>query len=543
MSITNGEGKSLSGDDAHLRVLGYEEKFDRKIGLWSNFALGFLYLSPLVGVLSMFTQALTTAGPPSILWLVIAMCGQLLVAMTFGEIVSQFPIAGGLYQWARRLWNGQYAWIMSWIYIAGVIIGCTTTAMFSADFVLALFHSDSNISSTPLERLIIATVVILICLALNSTGSKTLATIAKVGLAAELAGIIVVGLYLLLFARKNSFSVLFDTFGTGGESGYLGAFVTAAIVGLVLFYGFEACGEVAEETPNPARSIPRSMMLTVVLGGIAALFAFVGYILAAPNLQQIVNGEVANPITAILTATFGVVGTKIFLVVALTSFLACVMGQQAAGSRLIFSFARDDMFPGSAVFKKISANKVPFNALLIVTVVPFVLFVLLYFLPDALFRVAAFQILAGYFAFQMVVLASLRAKAKGWKPGGTWTLGKWGWPVGVGALIYGVLSMIVLARPNGDTSLAFYDRWIALIGFLIVAAVGLVYMLIAKPYRHSTAPEGDAIAIANLLREHRTRHDMATYAEDVPLAEPTPPVAEPRHGRTHVERETAAAAD
>jgi amino acid transporter len=519
---TNGGRKSLSGDDAHLRVLGYEEKFDRKIGQWSNFALGFLYLSPMVGVLSMFTLALTTAGPPSILWLVIAAFGQLLVAMVFGEIVSQFPIAGGLYQWARRLWNGPYAWIMSWIYIAGIVVGCTTTAMFSADFVLALFNADSNISSTPLEKLVIATIVVLICLALNSTGSKTLATIAKVGLAAEVAGIVVVGLYLLTFARKNDFSVLFDTFGTGGSGDYASAFFTAAIIGLVLYYGFEACGEVAEETPNPSRTIPRSMVLTVVLGGGAALFSFIGYILAAPNLQQIVDGEVANPITAILTATFGTIGTKIFLVIALTSFLACVMGQQAAGSRLIFSFARDDMFPGSAIFKKISSRKVPVNSIVLVAFLPICLFVLLYFLPDALFRVAAFQMLAGYFAFQMVVFASLRARAKGWEPGGQWSLGKWGWPVGIGALVYGVFSMIVLARPNGDLSLPFYDRWIALIGFVVVAAVGLLYMWIAKPYQKSTAPEGDAIQIADLLRAHRAQHDAERLAETAPVAEPTP---------------------
>jgi amino acid transporter len=308
--------------------------------------------------------------------------------------------------------------------------------------------------------------------------------------------------------------------GTGGDGSYLSAFVTAAIIGLVLYYGFEACGEVAEETPNPGRTIPRSMTLTVILGGAAALFAFVGYILAAPNLQAIVNGDVANPITAILTDTFGVVGTKIFLVVALTSFLACVMGQQAAGSRLIFSFARDDMFPGSRIFKKISSRKVPVNATLAVAFLPICLFVLLYFLPDALFRVAAFQMLAGYFAFQMVVLASLRARAKGWKPGGQWTLGNWGWPVGIGALVYGILSMIVLARPNGDLSLPFFDRWIALIGFVIVAAVGLLYMWVAKPYQHSTAPEGDAIEIADLLREHRAKQDMAQFADAVPLAEP-----------------------
>lgn len=540
MSVANSGGQPLSGDNAHLRVLGYEEKFERKIGMWSNFALGFLYLSPLVGVLSMFTQALTTAGPPSILWLVIAAFGQLLVAMVFGEIVSQFPIAGGLYQWARRLWSGPYAWIMSWIYIAGVVVGCTTTAMFSADFVLALFHSDSNISSTPLQKLIVATVVVLICLGLNSTGSKTLATIAKVGLAAELAGIIVVGVYLLVFARKNDFTVLFNTFHTGGDGNYLNAFVTAAIIGLVLYYGFEACGEVAEETPNPSRSIPRSMMLTVVLGGAAALFAFVGYILAAPNLQEIVDGKVANPITAILSDTFGEVGTKIFLIVALTSFLACVMGQQAAGGRLIFSFARDDMFPGAQVFKRISSRKVPVNSSALVASLCICLFVLLYFLPDALFRVAAFQMLAGYFAFQMVVLASIRARAKGWQPGGEWTLGKWGWPVSVGALTYGVLSMIVLARPNGDPSLHFADRWIALIGFVVVAAVGVLYMVIAKPYRHSTAPEGDAIEIANVLRAHRASHDMASFAEEVPLAEPTPPVAQPHH-RGGVREEVGAA--
>ncbi len=519
-TIDSGKGSSISRDDAHLRVLGYEENFDRKIGLWANFALGVLYLSPLVAVLSMFTQALTTGGPPSILWLVIAAIGQLLVAMVFGEIVSQFPIAGGLYQWARRLWNGKYAWMLSWIYIAGVVVGCTTTAMFSADFVVALFSSNSDIASTPIQKLIIATVVVLLALALNSTGSKTLATIAKIGLAAELAGIILVGLYLLIFHRHNPVSVLWDTMGSAGEGDYFTAFITVAIIGLVLYYGFEACGEVAEETPNPGKSIPRSMMLCVIVSGVCALFSFIGYILAAPNLQDIVDGKVANPITAILNDTLGGFGTKVFLVVALTSFLACVMGQQAAGGRLIFSFARDDMFPGSRVLKKISKRRVPVNATIAVAALPIVLFFLLYFMPSALFRVAAFQMLAGYFAFQMVVFASLRARAKGWKPGGQWTLGRWGWPVGIGALVYGILSMILLARPNGDGSLAFYDRWIALIGFVVVAAIGFAYMLIAKPYERSTAPEGDAIEIADLLRSHREKAELEEAATEAAIINP-----------------------
>lgn len=89
--------KGQLGDEEHLSVLGYEGKFDRSMSLWANFALGFTYLSPLVGVYSLLAVALATGGPPSIWWIVIVACGQLLVSVVFGEVVSQFPIHGGIY--------------------------------------------------------------------------------------------------------------------------------------------------------------------------------------------------------------------------------------------------------------------------------------------------------------------------------------------------------------------------------------------------------------------------------------------------------------
>lgn len=81
------------------------QQFNRSIGLVSNFALGFTYLSPLTAVYSLFALAITLAGPPAIWWILIAACGQLLVALVFGEVASQYPITGGLYPWARRLWG------------------------------------------------------------------------------------------------------------------------------------------------------------------------------------------------------------------------------------------------------------------------------------------------------------------------------------------------------------------------------------------------------------------------------------------------------
>ena len=75
------------GDNEHLKVLGYDDTFERSMSLWANFALGFTYLSPIVGVYSLFAVALSTGGPPSVFWILIVGAGQLLVSLVFGEVV------------------------------------------------------------------------------------------------------------------------------------------------------------------------------------------------------------------------------------------------------------------------------------------------------------------------------------------------------------------------------------------------------------------------------------------------------------------------
>lgn len=503
-------------DSEFLESLGYEQKFERSMSLWANLALGFLYLSPLVSVVAMLAQGLATAGPPSVFWIFIVGGGQLLVALVFGEIVAQYPIAGGLYQWARRLWNGQYAWLLSWIYLSCVIVAIATTAMFGASFVANLFVGTREmpvVPVTPGMTASIAGAMLFVGLLLNLTGTKTLARIAGAGLAAELVGVIGVGLYLLIFERKHSFSVFFDSMGTAHEGSYASAFVGAALVGILMVYGFEACGEVAEEVPNPGKQVPKAMMLTVIVGCSSALLSFAGYVLAAPNLVEIVAGKVADPVPDILNGTIGFWGTKAFLVIALTSFLACVMGQQASASRLIYSFARDNMFPGSAIFAKLTkVRHTPLWAIVGVNVLSGLLLVFIYFFPGSLFRIAGMQMLAGYIAFQMVVFAALRARAKGWKPAGAFCLGAWGWPVNIAALGYGIFACVMLSTPSSDMSLSLLDRWIAVVGVLVVVVVGWLYLVIAKPHRHSDAPEGDAVEFADLMRDKALRRPAVPVA-------------------------------
>ena len=82
-------------DAAHLHALGYTSEFKRDMSPWANFSLGFTYLSPVVGVYTLFAYALATGGPPMIWSFLIVGLGQLLVALVFSEVVAQFPVAGG----------------------------------------------------------------------------------------------------------------------------------------------------------------------------------------------------------------------------------------------------------------------------------------------------------------------------------------------------------------------------------------------------------------------------------------------------------------
>ncbi|RFU22155.1 amino acid permease [Geodermatophilus marinus] len=483
------------------------------MGLWANMALGFTYLSPLVGVYSLFAYSLSIGGPPAIWWIVIVGAGQLLVALVFGEVVSQYPLAGGIYPWTRRLWNRRYAWIVSWVYIWAIIVTVTAVAEFGGGFVAALF----GVTATPAVVLLTAVGLLVIAFVVNYSGTRMLARIAKIGLAAELVGVIALGLFLLLFRREQPFTVFFGTLGAGGGDAYLGVFLAAALSGLFLFYGFEACGDVAEEVNDPTRQIPRAMILTILVGGVSGFLSYAGYVLAAPDAQlsAVIAGEDTDPIPTILESSLGTAGSKVFLVVTVVAFISCVLSLQAAGSRLLYAFARDRMLPASGWLSHVSSrHAVPTNALLVVCVVPVLICLFVYFQPDSLARVTAFAVCGIYVSFQAVVLAALRQRLLGWRPAGLWNLGSAGLAVNVLALAYGVFALVLLIKPAPGTE-TFLDRWIVAIGLAFVMGSGLLYLLLARPDRHSAhIPEGDAREVAAQLQQIR-RDSRAAVSEEI----------------------------
>ena len=54
---------AVTDDDSRLATLGYQPQLSRVLGLFANFAVAFTYLSPMVGIYSLFVLGVGTGGP------------------------------------------------------------------------------------------------------------------------------------------------------------------------------------------------------------------------------------------------------------------------------------------------------------------------------------------------------------------------------------------------------------------------------------------------------------------------------------------------
>ena len=482
-------GPGVDADVQYLEHLGYRQQLSRVMGIWPNFALGFTYLSPVVGIYTLFAYSLATGGGAAFWAIPIVVFGQLMVVLVFGEIVSQYPIAGGIYQWARRLHGRSYGWFTAWIYTWALLVTVAAVAYGAGPYVANLFGA----TSTKWFTILTAIVLIAIASVVNLFGARLLSKAAIIGLVAEIIGAVVIGLYLLFFHHNQPWSALVHHQGAGGSNGYLGAFLAASLMAIWIFYGFEACGDVAEEVKDPSRRIPRAMQMTLGVGAAVSALLVIALTLAVPSITAVVGGADGDPVGTVFNAAFGHTAAKFAFLVIVLAFISCTLAIQAASARLLFSQGRDGVLPGSSLLARVSPrfHMSPW-AVGVAFVIPCAIILATESSPSALTKIISFATVGIYIGFQLVVLAALIARIRGWVPQGAFSLGSWGMPVNIVALAYGVGAIVNLMWPRTPGA-AWYDNYIVLVSALVVAGIGLIYMILLRPQEKGDAPAGDAV--------------------------------------------------
>jgi basic amino acid/polyamine antiporter, APA family len=248
------------------------------LGVTAAFALG---LTPVAFVISGLIFAATAA--------------------TYAEATVMYPEAGGSSSFARHAFNELVSFIAAW----GQMLNYTITVAISAYFVphyLAVFWEP--LANSPGDIIAGAAVIFALAL-LNIRGSQESAKLNLVLAVADLATqVVLVGIGVVLVLNPE---ILIDNVHLGVAPTW-SDFALGIAVGMIAYTGIETISNMAEEAKDAARTIPRSVGLTVaaVLGlylliPIVALSAMPVTQDAAGNYVTALGSEFANdPILGIV---------------------------------------------------------------------------------------------------------------------------------------------------------------------------------------------------------------------------------------------------
>ena len=311
--------------------------------------------------------AIGKAGPGGIL-LAFALNGLIAIftAMSFAELCSAMPEAGGAYAQVKKAFGGFTGFISGWMNWFALSVAGSLYAITFSKYTLHLletfeFFNRLNLNTGLWEK-ILAVVVALAFIFINYRGVEDTgksSTIIALGQTFTLGIIGVLGVAVALKdpSRLTNFSPF-------AQSGWMGVLLAMGFT-YVGFEGFEVIGHAGEEAINPRKNIPRAILYAVIIvvtTYILVAFAAVigsnpekGMNVAAWFAQREATGF-ADAVQAL--APFGGVLVTLAAIFSSTSALNATL---FSSTRVSFAMSRDGFLPKKLM--RISKNQVPDIAL------------------------------------------------------------------------------------------------------------------------------------------------------------------------------------
>lgn len=433
---------NLSDDEQQLAKLGYKQELNRSWSGFSNFAISFSIISILAGCFTTFGQAWNNGGPVAISWgWPIISAFILIIGFTMSELVSAYPTSGGIYWWASKMGGPAAGFFTGWLNLIGLLAVTASVAYGCATFTDLTLNtlSSSWADNYSLTRVFIMFVVILaVAASLNIFSGHLMAILNNISVWWHVAGVATIVLVLILVpdthqAISNVFTDKVNNSGyaDGALSNGTYWFLVLPLGFLLTQYtitGFDASAHLSEETQaaseHAAKGIWRSIAYSA-LGGWVLLLAF---LFAVQDKDAVTAG--GGGVDVIFSQALPQGWHVLVLAISSAGQFFCTVACLTSASRMTFAFARDGAIPGSKIWSKVSASKVPANAVVFVAVIgaiitlPALVEVNLgteeapLIVPIAFYAVVSIAVIGLYLAFLIPIW--LR-----WKMGDAFQAGSW----------------------------------------------------------------------------------------------------------------------
>jgi amino acid transporter len=464
--------RAAQDDDVFLRQFGIEPRLKRAIGFVSSSLFAIAFQGPTTGAL-LITGATLAFGGPAFIWAIpLIYIFQLLVALTWAELSSHYPLEGGIYQWAKYLGGEGVGWATGLFYLVAIILVLPAVGLVINIVLAGLFPGQIAFNST--TEIVVSFLTIVATALILSTSVRIVALINNIGVTLEL--IVLLGAALLLLGHVHQpLSVLFSTGGVEGKDAYIVPFLIVVALVITQFVGFETAGTFAEETKN-SRVSPARAIITALTG--ACLFVFVfdfALILSLPDVSKALT-QPETVIPATLTANLGEFGAKAFLTAAFIAVSSTSIATLAAIVRMMYGMARDNQLPGSRYLTRLAGNGEPVICIIVAALLTMIPLLFVQQVP-VLIAAITFMILIPYF----LVLASLiRKRLSGWPTtDAPFKLGAWGMPLAIIGLVWVGFVAIDAAWPREATNPKLGSFPILEEAFVVTAVLGALWWFLA----------------------------------------------------------------
>jgi APA family basic amino acid/polyamine antiporter len=354
-----------------------------------------------------------------------AICG----ALCYGALAARYPEAGGGSVYLREAYGRRIAFLYGWkcflVMDPGITAALATGLASYASLIVPL--------GIPARRAVaigaIASVAAVHAAGVRP-GARLLATltVAKLGLLALLIGGAFLGgagdlQHFLPFAARR-----------GGAPGIFPALAGAIVGAFFAFGGWWEVTKVAGEVRDPARTLPRALVIGLAIVTLTYVAATMAFIYAVP-IEAVRSGETFP--AQVGAAVFGSSGaTFVALIV-----IVCIAGSLAAivmlAPRVYFAMARDGLFPSWAAVLD-ARRGTPVRAIALETA-----------LAALLVAIGTFDSIIAYFIFVTVLFiaatvagAFVLRRREGLKvPGYPWA------PAGFLAAVVPILALLAINAP------------------------------------------------------------------------------------------------
>lgn len=345
-------------------------QFKRDIGLWG---LLFVGIGGIIGSGWLFgpLYAAQIAGPAAIISWIFGGLLMVLIALTFAELGSAFPVAGSMVQVAQYSHGPLVSFMIGWmVWISSVAVAPVETMaliQYAANYIPGLVtRVDNTTVLTNLGILASAMVMLLMCV-LNYYGAKFFSYSNSVITAIKLIIPIATAILLICidFHTANFHATQSGGFAPYGWHGILAALPLGGIVYSLI--GANNILQLAGETKNPQRNIPLALIGAIAFCALlyaVVQFAFVG----AVNPDYLTGGwnklhypGDSGPFAGILTA----LGLGWFVMVLYADAIISPFGTAfiftSATARVNYGLSKIGFFP--EFLQKLTKHGVPVRAI------------------------------------------------------------------------------------------------------------------------------------------------------------------------------------